>query len=130
MTRTTNDKPTDAELQILRILWSRGPSTVRDVHEILGKMRKVGYTGSLKLMQNMADKGLVTRNENQRSHIYAAAIREEPTQRRLVKELLFSAFSGSADKLVMQALAVKKVTIDELTEIRRMIDTLEEQKRK
>lgn len=135
MTRKTNEKsttekPTDAELQILRVLWATGPSTVRDVHDIISKTRDVGYTGTLKLMQNMADKGFVTRNENQRSHIYEAAIREEPTQRRLVKELLLSAFSGSADKLVMQALSVKKVTIQELTEIRRIIDQLEEQQRK
>ena len=125
MARNQTDHPPESELEILRILWTKGPSTVRDVHEVLSKTRRVGYTGILKLMQNMAEKGLVTRDENQRSHIYSTHLREEQTQRRLVKELLQSAFSGSADKLVMQALEAKKVTAQELSEIRRMIEELE-----
>ncbi len=127
MARKTAERPTDSELEILRILWSKGPSTVRDVHDVLCKARTVGYTGTLKLMQNMADKKLVTRDESARSHIYTAALGEEPTQRRLVKELLMSVFSGSADKLVMQALSAKKVTARELSEIRKMLDQLEQQ---
>ncbi len=102
---------------------------MRDVHEVLSKTRNVGYTGTLKLMQNMAEKALVTRDENQRSHIYSTSLREVQTQRRLVRELLFSAFSGSADKLVMQALAAKKVTAEELSEIRRMLDQLEQRQK-
>jgi predicted transcriptional regulator len=129
MTRKPNVNPTDSELEILRVLWSHGPSTVRDVHVVLSKNRQIGYTGTLKLMQNMAEKGLVVRDETQRSHIYSTSIREEQTQRRLVKDLLMSAFSGSADKLVMQALAAKKVTAEELSEIRRMLDELEQRKK-
>jgi len=127
MTNKRFEKPTEAELEILRVLWSRGASTVRDVHEILSKLRPVGYTGILKLMQNMYEKELVTRDEKQRSHIYSTTLREEQAQRRLVKELLVSAFSGSAEKLVMQALSVKKVTAQELSEIRRLLDELEKQ---
>jgi predicted transcriptional regulator len=125
MTRKLNEMPTESELEILRVLWSKGPCTVRDVHDVLCKTRTVGYTGTLKLMQIMAEKGLVTRDESQRSHIYSTSIKEEQTQRQLVKDLLKTAFSGSADKLVMQALAAKKVTSEELSEIRRMLDELE-----
>ncbi|MEZ6060524.1 MAG: BlaI/MecI/CopY family transcriptional regulator [Planctomycetaceae bacterium] len=112
-------------MEILRVLWTNGPATVRDVHEVLRRTRSAGYTGTLKLMQIMAEKGLVTRDESQRSHVYTAAIREQQTQKQLVKDLLNSAFSGSADKLVMQALSAKKVTDEELAEIRRMLDELE-----
>lgn len=127
MARKPNERPTESELEILKILWASGSSTVRDVHEVLSKTRDVGYTGTLKLMQNMAEKGLVARDESQRSHVYSAVLREEPTQRRLVKELLMSVFRGSADKLVMQALSAKKVTAEELSEIRKMIDQIEQQ---
>ncbi len=118
-------RPTESELHILRVLWSKGPSTVRAVHEVLSETRSAGYTGTLKLMQIMAEKGLVIRDESNRSHVYSAAIREEQSQKQLVKDLLTSAFRGSADKLVMQALSAKKVTDEELTEIRRMLDELE-----
>ena len=124
-----NETPTVSELEILRVLWSHGPSTVRDVHEVLCKTRTVGYTGTLKLMQIMSEKGVVVRDETQRSHIYSTSIREEQTQRRLVKDLLVSAFGGSADKLVMQALAAKKVTADELAEIRKMVDELQQKQK-
>ncbi|WP_010587487.1 BlaI/MecI/CopY family transcriptional regulator [Schlesneria paludicola] len=126
MSPKPQESPTESELEILRVLWANGPSTVRDVHTVLSKSRTVGYTGILKLMQIMADKGLVTRDESERSHVYSTSIREEQTQRRLVKDLLTSAFHGSADKLVMQALAAKKVTPEELSEIRRMLDELEQ----
>lgn len=125
MAARTASRPTDSELEILRVLWSNGPSTVRDVHEVLSETRSAGYTGTLKLMQIMAEKGLVLRDESSRSHIYAAAVREEQSQKQLVKDLLTSAFRGSADKLIMQALSAKKVTDEELTEIRRMLDELE-----
>ena len=125
MAARTASRPTDSELEILLVLWSNGPSTVRDVHEVLSETRSAGYTGTLKLMQIMAEKGLVLRDESSRSHIYAAAVREEQSQKQLVKDLLTSAFRGSADKLIMQALSAKKVTDEELTEIRRMLDELE-----
>jgi predicted transcriptional regulator len=113
-------KPTDAELAILRVLWARGPSTVRQVAELLG--RDTGYTTVLKLMQIMAEKRLVVRDESARTHVYAAAYTEDQTQRQLVTDLLDRAFGGSAAKLVMQALSTRKATPEELAEIRRLLD--------
>jgi predicted transcriptional regulator len=113
-------KPTDGELAILRVLWSRGPSTVRQVVEELG--RDTGYTTALKLLQIMADKGLVRRDESARTHIYQAAYSEDQTQRQLVTDLLDRAFGGSAAKLVLQALATSKATPKELAEIRKLLD--------
>ena len=115
-------RPTPAELEILRVLWSRGPSTVREVQEALGPERGAGYTTVLKLMQIMAEKGLVDRDERDRTHVYRARLSEEQTQRQLVRDLLDRAFGGSATKLVMQALAARRASADELREIRRMID--------
>src|SRR5215468_4040270 len=99
-------KPTDAELAILRVLWSRGPSTVRQVAEAMG--RETGYTTVLKLMQIMTEKRLVRRDESARSHVYEAAYSEDQTQRQLVSDLLDRVFDGSAAKLVLQALASSK----------------------
>jgi len=113
-------KPTDAELGILRVLWSRGPSTVRQVAEALD--RESGYTTVLKLMQIMTDKGLVRRDDAERTHVYEAAYSEDHTQRQLVSDLLNRAFDGSAVKLVLHALAAKKASPEELAEIRRLID--------
>ena len=113
-------RPTDGELAILRVLWDRGPSTVRQVHESLGD-RGVRYTTTLKIMQNMAEKGLVDRDASRMTHVYAAAIEEEPTQRRLLGEFLDRAFGGSAAKLVMQALAAGDISADELKEIRKLL---------
>ena len=118
-------KPTDAELGILRVLWRRGPSTVRQVWEELSPRHGTGYTTVLKLMQIMADKGLVRRDESSRSHVYEPSFSEEHTQRQVVRHLLERVFSGSAPKLVMQALAAKKATPRELAEIRRLLDDLE-----
>ena len=115
-------RPTDAELAILRILWERGPCTVRQVHEQLARDRPAAYTTALKLLQIMADKGLVDRDERERTHIYKAKLSEDQTQRQLVRDLLDRAFGGSAGKLVMQALATKRASPDELREIRRVID--------
>jgi predicted transcriptional regulator len=114
-------KPTDAELGILRVLWARGPSTVRQVAEALG--RDEAYTTVLKLLQIMADKRLVTRDESARTHVYTAACSEQQTQRQLVTDLLHRAFDGSAAKLVLQALSSGKTSKEELAEIRRLIDT-------
>src|SRR5690349_10906028 len=119
-------KPTDAELAILRVLWRRGPSTVRSVHDALSQDRAIGYTTVLKLMQIMTDKGLVTREEHARAHTYQAAQSEEHAQRWMVGDLLDRMFGGSAQKLVMQALTARKASPEELAEIRRLLDELEE----
>ena len=114
-------KPTDAELGILRVLWTRGPSTVRDVAEAMG--REGAYTTILKLMQIMTDKGLVKRDDSARSHVYKATSSEDQTQRQLVTDLLDKVFEGSAAKLVLRALADGKVSPEELAEIRKLLDT-------
>ena len=112
-------KPTDAELAILRVLWSRGPSTVRQVAAAMD--REGGYTTVLKLLQIMAEKGLVTRDESARTHIYEAAYTEDQTQQQLVMDLVERAFDGSAAKLVLQALAATKAGPEELDEIKKLI---------
>ena len=118
-------RPTDAELAILQVLWSRGPSTVRQVHEALSRDRETGYTTVLKLMQIMTEKGLVERDESERTHVYQARFTQEATQQRLVSDLLDKAFGGSASQLVMRALAAKPASADELAQIRRLLDELE-----
>jgi BlaI family penicillinase repressor len=119
-------RPTDAELEILRVLWNRGPSTVREVHDELKKSKAVGYTTTLKFMQIMAEKGLVRRNEEQRAHLYESMVPRESTQRQLVGDLLDRAFGGSAMQMVMHALSAKRATGAEIAEIRRMLDRYEE----
>jgi len=123
--RKTLGRPTGAELQILGVLWDRGPSTVREVHERLAKSRDLGYTTVLKLLQIMAEKGLVRRDESQRAHVYAARIPAEQTQRQLVGDLLDRAFGGSAALLVQQALSSKRPSAQELSRIRVYLDELE-----
>jgi BlaI family penicillinase repressor len=115
-------RPTDAELAILRVLWDRGPSTVRQVHDVLGHERPTAYTTALKLLQIMIEKGLVDRDERDRTHVYRARLSEGQTQRQLVRDLLDRAFGGSATKLVMQALAARRASADELREMRRLIE--------
>ena len=112
-------KPTDAELAILTVLWSRGPSTVRQIAEHMG--REAGYTTILKLLQIMTEKRLVVRDEAARTHIYAAAYTQDQTQRQLVTDLLERAFNGSAAKLVLQALASRKTSPAELAEIKKLL---------
>jgi predicted transcriptional regulator len=114
-------KPTDAELSILRVLWTNGPSTVRQVAEALG--RETGYTTVLKLLQIMTEKRLVLRDETKRTHVYEAAYTEDQTQRQLVTDLLDRAFGGSAATLVLQALAARKATPEELQKIKQLLDT-------
>ena len=121
-------RPTDAELDILTVLWSRGASTVRDVHEELIKRKPTQYTTVLKLMQIMAEKGLVRRNEDQRAHIYEASRPPEWTQRQLAGDLLQRAFGGSARGLMLGALSAKKASKVELAELRRLLDEYEEGK--
>ena len=122
MSRATAPRPTDAELAILRILWDRGPSTVRQVHDVLAHERQAAYTTALKLLQIMTEKGLVERDERDRTHIYRARLSEETTQRQLVRDLLDRAFGGSSSKLVMQALATRRASAEELRDIRKAID--------
>ncbi|HMY18323.1 MAG TPA: BlaI/MecI/CopY family transcriptional regulator [Polyangium sp.] len=122
--------PTDAELQILSVLWKRGPSTVRDVHESLANVQDTGYTTVLKLMQIMAQKGFVERDETNRSHVYRAAITEDQAQRGLLGQLMDKAFSGSASQLVMRALSMQSATTRELDEIRALLDDLEARRTK
>ena len=127
MMKPTTPRPTDAELAILRVLWELGDSTVRQVHEVLGRERPTAYTTALKMLQIMTEKGLVRRDESDRTHVYHAKLTEEQTQRQLVRDLLDRAFGGSASKLVMQALAARRTSADELTEIRKLIDGREGQ---
>jgi BlaI family transcriptional regulator, penicillinase repressor len=121
-------RPTDAELAILRVLWERGPATVRQVHEALAD-RETGYTTTLKLMQIMADKGLVTRDESARTHVYAARVSQEQTQRQLVNDLVDRAFGGSAAELVLRALSDARTSAEDLREIRKLIDEAKEERR-
>ena len=114
-------KPTDGELAILRVLWGRGPSTVREVAEAMG--RQAGYTTVLKLLQIMTEKKLVLRDESERTHVYRAAYSEDQTQQHLVSDLISRAFDGSAAKLVLQALASGKASPEELEAIRKLIDS-------
>jgi predicted transcriptional regulator len=123
MRKSPLPRPTDAELSILRVLWKQGPGTVRQVQEQLGA--DTGYTTVLKFLQIMTVKGLVTRDESERTHVYAAALPEAATQRQLISHLLERAFGGSSSQLVMQALATKKASARELKEIRNLLDELE-----
>ena len=118
-------KPTEAELSILRVLWRQGPSTVRGIWEQINTEQQTGYTTVLKIMQIMFEKGLLDRDETERSHVYSTRLTEEQTQQQVLRHLLDRVFSGSARKLVMQALAVKKATPAELAEIRKLLDKLE-----
>ncbi len=118
-------RPTDGELEILGVLWERGPSTVRQVLDTLEARRPAGYTTVLKLLQIMTEKGLVRRDERERAHVYEARAPREETQRQLVGDLLEKAFSGSASALVMRALSSKKTSPEEVERIRELLDELE-----
>ena len=115
-------RPSDGELAILRVLWSEGPSTVREVHTVLSRDRDMGYTTVLKLMQIMVEKGLVARDERERSHTYRPLQGEAETQRCLLKELLHKAFGGSRRDLVLQALESEPASSGELKDIRKMLN--------
>jgi BlaI family transcriptional regulator, penicillinase repressor len=124
MTQRKNNKPTDRELTILRILWDNGPSTVRQVNEIMSEDGQTGYTTTLKLLQIMMEKGTVVRDDSKFQHVYKPALTEESTQKLLVGDLLEKAFAGSAEKLVLRALSAKKVSAKELAKIRKMLDEI------
>ena len=128
MTRSPQ-KPTASELEILRVLWSRGPSTVREVHEALSEKKSLGYTTVLKLLQIMTTKGTVRRNETQRAHVYEAGLPAEQTKRQLAGDMLQRVFEGSASQLMMHALAGGKASPEEIEELRRLLDDYERNRR-
>jgi BlaI family transcriptional regulator, penicillinase repressor len=123
-------KPTASELEILRVLWTRGPSTVREVHESLSEKKELGYTTVLKLLQIMTAKGTVRRNETQRAHVYEACLPAEHTKRQLAGDMLQRVFEGSASQLMMHALAGGKASREEIKELRGMLDEYEKNERK
>ena len=118
-------KPTEAELEILTVLWSRGPATVREVHEVIAARKPTQYTTILKLLQIMAEKGLVLRNEKQRAHVYEPAKPREWTQQQLAGDLLQRGFDGSARTLMMGALSARKASKEELAELRKLLEEYE-----
>jgi len=122
-------KPTAAELEILRVLWSRGPSTVREVHESLREKKSLGYTSVLKFLQIMTSKGTVRRNETHRAHVYEACLPAEQTKRQLAGDMLQRVFEGSASQLMMHALAGRKASPEEIQELRRILEEYERSKR-
>ena len=124
-------RPTETELEILRVLWKHGPSTVREVHKILNKEREteVGYSTTLKMFQVMTQKGLVERDETVRPQIYTTRVPQEQTQRQLVRDLLKRAFGGSPRQLVMHALSNEEATDDELEQLEQLLDKFEERKK-
>jgi predicted transcriptional regulator len=117
-------KPTESELEILQILWQRGSATVRDVHEELSKNKTSGYTTTLKLMQIMFEKGIVTRNDSAKTHIYQAAISRKKTQKQFLDKMINGLFAGSSTQLVLQALGNQKASQSELEEIQKYLDDL------
>jgi BlaI family transcriptional regulator, penicillinase repressor len=127
MATPSHRKPTSSELEILHVLWERGPSTVREVHQTLQEKRPIGYTSVLKLMQIMTAKGTVRRNEEQRAHVYEAVQPAEKTKRELAMDVLQRVFDGSASELMMHALAGRKASKEEIEEMRRLLN---EQERK
>lgn len=122
-------KPTDAELEILQILWDQGASSVRTVNDLLNQTREVGYTTTLKLMQIMTEKGLVERDTSTRTHIYKASVEKARVQKKLLSNFLQKTFAGSASQLVLQALGNHKASKEELDEIKKMIAELEQKKK-
>jgi BlaI family transcriptional regulator, penicillinase repressor len=124
MARRKSMGPTERELAILSVLWDKGPSTVREIHETLDAGGVTGYTTTLKLMQIMTDKGLLVRSA-ERPHVYKPSVSEEKTQKQVIGDMLNKVFAGSAEKLVMRALSAKKVSPDELKRIRAMLDKME-----
>lgn len=127
--KDTTPRPTDAELAILRVLWDRGPSTVREVHAALSS-QGIGYTTVLKQLQVMTEKRLVTRDDAQRAHVYVSKLGEERTQRQLLADLVDRAFNGSAARLVLQALAGRPSTAQQRREIRALLEEIEKEEGK
>jgi BlaI family penicillinase repressor len=124
MKMETKTKPTESELEILQILWEKESCTVRDVHEILEKSKDAGYTTTLKLMQIMHEKGLVDRDTSAKTHIYRPLVNQQKTQQHLVRKMIDNVFSGSASRMVMQALGNHNASKDEIESIRKYLDEL------
>jgi predicted transcriptional regulator len=124
MANTKYIKPTESELEILQVLWSRGLATVREVHEELSKTKNAGYTTTLKLMQIMNEKGLVKRDDSMRTHIYQAAVNKENTQKHILGKMINTLFGGSTTQLVIQALGEHKATNEELEKIQQLLNSL------
>src|SRR5947209_1035292 len=127
--KPTPHKPTASELEILRVLWTRGPSTVREVHESLSEKKELGYTTILKFLQIMTAKGTVRRNETQRAHVYEACLPAEQTKRQIAGDMLERVFEGSASQLMMHALAGAKTSREEIEELRRLLNEHERNRR-
>jgi len=127
--KQTPQRPTASELEILRVLWTRGPSTVREVHESLSEKKSLGYTTVLKLLQIMTTKGTVRRNETQRAHVYEACLPADQTKRQIAGDMLQRVFEGSASQLMLHALAGGKASAKEITELRRVLDEYERKPR-
>lgn len=125
--KRTAPKPTEAELEILQVLWEHGTCTVRDVHEVLHRRDGTGYTTALKMLQIMHDKGLVARDESQRAHVYHAAVSKERTQKKFLSDMLQRVFDGSPSRLVLQALGDHKASREELREIRALLNRLDKE---
>jgi BlaI family transcriptional regulator, penicillinase repressor len=126
MKQESKSQPTPSELEILQILWSRGPSTVREIHESLSEEKELGYTSALKLLQIMTTKGLVTRIEEQRAHVYEAALPAEKTKQQFAADVLHRVFRGSTSQLMQHALSGNRSSKQEIDEIRRLLDEYEE----
>lgn len=124
MTTAKNIKPTDSEIEILRVLWDKEKATVREVHEVLSAHKDAGYTTTLKLLQIMFEKGLVTRDDSSKTHIYSANVSKEITQKQFMGKMIHSLFSGSSTQLVMQALGNHQHSKEELEEIQQLLNNL------
>lgn len=129
MSQISPPKPTASELEILRVLWARGPSTVREVHDALSESKSMGYTTVLKLLQIMTGKGTVRRNEQQRAHVYEACLPAEETKRQLAGDVLQRVFEGSASQLMMHVLSGRRTSREELEELRRLLEEYSRRKR-
>lgn len=127
MGSSKNIKPTESELEILQVLWDRSNATVREVHEEMSKSKDCGYTTTLKLMQIMFEKGLVKRDDSNKTHIYQPNISKDKTQKQMVGKMVTSLFGGSASQLVMQALGSQSTSKEELDEIQKLLDNLKKQ---
>ena len=126
MARRKTNGPTEKELAILKVLWAKGPCTVRQVNDQINTEKETGYTTTLKLMQIMADKGLLVRNESAFKHVYKPAVSAESTEKQIVGDVLDKVFSGSAERMVMRAITSKRMSAEELKNIRRLLDKMEE----
>ena len=125
MSNSKLNKPTESEMNILQVLWEQGPSTVREVHEVLSETKDSGYTTTLKLMQIMNEKGLLNRNDDARSHIYTAAVKKESIQKQVVSKMINGLFKGSSAKLVMHALGNHRASKEEILQIKKYLDEIE-----